>query len=132
MFCAPDVLGWTRMAHQLEARWRAEAECRADALAVAGDAARAIDLASALVKVARLAQQPSGRFASPMWSTFHEGAPLEARVHRLMSLPDAPTCEPVLSGRVLALAVALPLVLWLSGVPYYLHRATEFLVAVLP
>ena len=55
MFASPDVLRFTRAAGDLEHGWRAEAECLADARAVDGDASRAVNLASALVKVARLA-----------------------------------------------------------------------------
>ena len=52
MFASPDVLRFTRAANDLEHGWRAEAECLADARAVDGDASRAVNLASALVKVA--------------------------------------------------------------------------------
>ena len=54
MCCAPDFFGWTSVARRLEQQWQAEAECDADAHAVRGDDGRAIALASALVKVARL------------------------------------------------------------------------------
>lgn len=131
-FCAPDVFGFTAAARDLEARWRAEAECRADALAVRGDEMRATHLAAALVKVARLSQQTATSYTSPVWSTFHEAAQLEARVRRLVGEPNALPTEPSALRRYLTSAAVFPLVVWLIGLPYPLHRLTEFLIASLP
>ena len=133
MFCAPDFFGWTSMARALEQRWRAEAECRADSRAVAGDERRAVHLASALVKVARLAGNERSRLVSPVWSTFHEPMLLEARVRRLVSgealgAPSARLTRSIVFTSVLALA-------WLGFSPVaaqQIHRATEALVHLLP
>src|SRR6185436_17340222 len=67
MLCAPDFLGFFTEARRLERMWEAEAECVADAAAVNGNPVRATRLASALVKVARLAS--GERTWSPGWST---------------------------------------------------------------
>jgi len=125
MFCAADLFGFTAAACDLEARWRAAAECRADALAVRGDEMRATHLASALVKVARLTQPSARPYASPIWSTFHETSLLETRVRRLAAVPDTLGHEPSTVSRYLAAAAVLPLVVWLGGLPYQLHLLTE-------
>jgi hypothetical protein len=130
MHCAPDFFGWSREARRLETLWEAEAECLADAAAVAGSQVRATRLASALVKVARLASGDRAWVAG--WSTFHHPALLEARVRLLVSdtrvMPDiayrgrtAATC----GATVVAAA-------WIVGLPQQLHRLTESLLALLP
>jgi Zn-dependent protease with chaperone function len=133
MFCAPDFFGWTPTARALEQRWRAEAECRADSRAVAGDERRAVQLASALVKVARLANGGHSGLASPVWSTFHEPMLLEARVRRLVSGEALSARSPRLT-RSIVLTSVLALA-WLGFSPVaaeQIHRATEALVHLLP
>lgn len=51
----PGTLSLTRLGRWLEQEWSAASEAAADVRAVRGDAATAVELASALVKVARLA-----------------------------------------------------------------------------
>jgi hypothetical protein len=131
-FCAPDVFGLTAAARDLETQLRVRAEWRADALAVGGDETRATHLASALVKVARLSQPGAHPYASPVWSTFHETPMLEARVRRLVGELETLPAEPSACRRCALVAGTLPLVVWLTGVPYQLHRVTEFLIASLP
>ena len=84
--CAPDLFGHTAAARQLERQWSAMAECRADARAVAGDSTRAANLASALVKVARLGVTPPPTAA---WSTLHDEPLIAERIQRLLA-GDAP------------------------------------------
>jgi Zn-dependent protease with chaperone function len=132
MFCAPDVFGWSERARRLEAEWRAEAECRADALAVSGDETRAVQLASALVKVAQLGRPASAARHSPVWSPFHEAQLLEARIRRLVCSAAIGPAQSRPAGRARVLAAALPLGLWLLDAPYQLHQLTELLVASLP
>ncbi len=132
MFCAPDLFGCLPLAHALELRWRAETECRADSRAVAGDERRAVLLASALVKVARLAGQP-GPLSSAVWSTFHEPALLETRIRRLVSgaalvSPSRQVTVPLALG----ISVALALVASSLGGAADIHRVTEALVGLLP
>jgi Zn-dependent protease with chaperone function len=132
MFCAPDLFGVTVAARNLEARWRAAAECRADALAVRGDEMRATHLASALVKVARLGQPSAPSYASPIWSTFHETPLLETRVRRLVAVPETLGHEPSTLSLYLTVVAVLPLAVWLGGLPYQLHLLTELLIASMP
>jgi beta-lactamase regulating signal transducer with metallopeptidase domain len=131
MFCAPDLFGFSSTARALEERWRGETECKADAHAVAGDERRAVLLASALVKAARVAGQ-GGPLASPVWSAFHEPALLETRVRRLVSgaaliLPPRRATLSV----VLALTAAVALVGSSVGAEQIYH-ASEALVRLLP
>lgn len=132
MFCAPDVFGFTAAARMLEARWRAEAEHRADISAVAGDARRAMHLASALVKVARFTGRSSERVQPPVWSTFHEPALLETRVRCLVAGPPATAPPGMLCRYVVLTLAAAPAGLWASDALYGIHRATEALIALLP
>lgn len=128
--CAPDLFGWSKVARSLEARWRAEAECAADARAVMGNETRAVDLASALVKVARLADESEGALSCPAWSAFHEPALLDRRVRRLLDgaarLPD----EPRTAGQLALLLVALGIAAHPIGIQ--LHRLAEVAVRILP
>ena len=132
MACAPDLLGWTRTSRALEARWQAESECQADALAVRGEDGRAVVLASALVKVARLAQRRVSVRPSEVWSAFHVPSLLETRVRRLVSAPLMPAA----AGRAWNLAalvvVGAAAIVGLSDLGYALHEVTESFVANLP
>jgi beta-lactamase regulating signal transducer with metallopeptidase domain len=131
MLCVPDLFGATRAARALESAWRAEAECRADAAAVNGDPRRAATLASALLKVARLAQPPPVATQSPVWSPFHEPRLLEARVKLLLanSFPSTRAGGAWIAPTVIAAAIAGA---WMFGGPEQLHEFTEFLVRRLP
>ena len=151
LYCAPDLFGWTRVARQLEERWQAEAECEADAAAVMGDSERAVVLASALVKVARLGcagtshqlsragTAGTAAWTSPwippwkMWSAFHVPTLLEMRVRRLVSSRAVP---PVATRRLAwssaTLGLGIPVGLWLSGFSSTLHLVTEVMVTHLP
>lgn len=145
IFCAPDLFGWTAVARQLEKQWEAEAECEADAYAVMGDGRRAVVLASALVKVARLGSE-SVHTGSPalnafstsspsrlLWSAFHVPTLLEMRVRRLVSGSAlSPVAMPSLGWSSAALGLGIPAGLWLLGFSYTLHLVTEAMVTYLP
>ncbi len=133
MVCAPDFFGFTAAARRIEQLWEGEAECLADARAVAGNPARATRLASAMIKVARLASG-HGPACAPGWSPFHHAALLETRV-RLLVRDDGTEPRHTLErgSRYLALALAALLsAAWLAGVPHDLHRVTERLITILP
>lgn len=133
MFCAPDFFGWTGVAAQLEEQWRAQAEREADARAVAGDERRAVHLASALVKVARLGATSDRVLASPVWSTFDEPPLLETRIRSLVSdSVSAPAAPRLRRGAAIALAAGTAPFVWLTQAAHNLHQLTETLVAVLP
>jgi len=129
--CAPDLLCRSATAKQLEQEWCDAAEFRADARATCGDAARGLQLAAALIKVARLSAVWTGKSAEPFWSTLHNSALLESRVRHLVSgqlPPPDPFPAPFLTIALTfaGTIVAAPLV------AETIHRLTETLVAVLP
>ena len=133
MFCAPDLFGWTSVARRLEQQWQAEAECEADAHAVRGDGGRALALASALVKVARLERVGGLRPASPAFSAFHVPTLLELRVRRLVADAALPSAARGWMGRFGATAsLVLAAALWFTDFSYDLHVVTEALIASLP
>ncbi len=134
MFCAPDLFGFSQVARRLEEEWSAAAESLADARAVNGDSARAVHLASALVKVARLGASSSALRMSPSWSTLHHPPLLEMRVRRLVD-GVVPAAEPAgftpIVLAIAALAVAGVMVAGAAlGAP--VHQITEALVRLLP
>ena len=133
MHCAPDFFGWSAAARRLEELWHAESERQADACAVRGDARRAVVLASALVKVARLARRPNAVLPAPAWSAFHAPTLLEVRVTRLVSgrLEAARGFEPGWRG-IAAVALAIAAAIWTFNLSYSLHFVTEALVSRLP
>jgi Zn-dependent protease with chaperone function len=118
LLCFLPTVGWQRLARGLEERWEAESEAVADRSA--GPAA-ALELASALVKVARLA--PAGaRLGLPV-AAFHTGDGVATRVQALMAIAEdaAPRRRPhahlvLLAATLAALAAAavLPVVHGLS------------------
>ena len=134
MLCAPDLFGGSDASRRVEAEWRASAECLADSRAVAGDDTRAVNLASALLKVSRLTSAPSSFGTSPAWSTLHDPPLLEMRVRRLVggAMPAAPA-GPRRASRLAGLAILAVMLLAGGGaIAPSLHRLTEALVRILP
>jgi len=132
MVCAPDFFGGSRAARRLEQDWHAAAESLADARAVRGDSVRAVHLASALVKVARLAAQGPAAPPVPAWSTLNDPPLLELRIRRLVTgaVPVATSGRSRLVPAAVTLGVSL-----LVAAPAcagMIHRVTETLVNLLP
>ena len=126
----PDVLGLSQRWTGLERAWRDAAEDAADDRATRGDASARACLASAVVRVARLAQRESAP-AVPLLA-FYSGESAESisrRVRRLLAAAEPP-------GRrahpfaVLAAAAALvvPALLLEAELLLGAHRAIEWLV----
>jgi hypothetical protein len=130
--CSPDVLGIWPSGRALERRWRAAVEFAADARAVAGSEQRAVSLASALLKVARLAPAAG---VQAVGSRFYDGTLLFARIDRLLAAGHdggsphslAPVWSVSLGGMALLAAVLAADGVWLG-----VHVATEGLVRFLP
>lgn len=127
MRTAPDLLARTAAGRDLELKWQQASE------EVADDGAgsrRSLDLAAALVKVARLAQ---GHPAPPaMMAAFCRGGDIARRVSRLTA--ERPPHRPErnggrwLAGLALTATVALALA---SGALPKVHAITELVVALL-
>lgn len=104
MDAAPDAVGFTRASASLAAAWHQAVEHRAD-----DAAARRLDLASALVRVARLAG--ASRAGVLPASALYRGEGIEERVKRLLTTSPDRTDRGVTRGLIaasaaLALAVA--------------------------
>jgi hypothetical protein len=130
--CAPDFFGSSAIAKNTERAWHAASESLADARAVEGDAQRALDLASALIKVARLTTGAPPHGWTAVWSSFNDPALLEQRVQRLTF--DVPVAAPSRPERAAAAALLL-IGLTALLVPVFsggIHRITEAAVALLP
>ena len=80
MAAAPDALAWLPVGAGMMREWGAMAELAADETAVSHFPDR-LNLASALVKVARLATTPPAALPA---STLYRGEPIAERVHRLL------------------------------------------------
>jgi beta-lactamase regulating signal transducer with metallopeptidase domain len=129
--CAPDVLGGSAAARHVEREWHRAAESLADARAARGDAQRALHLASALLKVARLTM-PDRFDATIVCSPFNDPVLLKQRIEQLMSAaPDAaPPRRGYVLGVVIGVLASAGLLLPLLAGP--LHSITELAVALLP
>ncbi|MEO7272250.1 MAG: M48 family metalloprotease [Vicinamibacterales bacterium] len=132
MFAAADFLGFTRTGRELERMWNAAVECDADAVAVNGDAKRAANLASALLKVARLRGASSHVPGSPVWSTFYQAALLELRVRRLVTSPAAPSSSSPVPALLLSLMMISAYVAWTTGLSHAVHEVSEVMVRLIP
>ena len=131
MLLAPDVLPFMRGFATLEQRWAKAIEWTADDQASAGDPRRALSLADALVKVARMGNKPQLSYLSS--SLMADDDNLSERVDRLLRpqpIPDKPAKEliPLVSGAGALMAASLMIVvLWPASLSM-VHRALEQLV----
>jgi len=131
MLCAPDVLHGLRVSTRLEHQWHVAAESRADARAVGGDRVRAVHLASALIKVARLSDAWSRAMPSVAWSTLNDPDLLEWRVRRLVN-DVVPVAEPGGAWGARAVMALLAIMVALPIVAGPIHQLTEALIAIIP
>jgi Zn-dependent protease with chaperone function len=106
--------------------WRQAAEHAADARA-ADSSRRALDLASALLKLARLTPGPSLERAAV--STVHDGGSLETRVRLLLDgRPAVAAPAPPSGPRMLAFGLAAATIVSVPGVLGSVHRLAEALI----
>jgi len=125
----PDVLPWLPAGRALEKAWEGAAEAAADARAAAARPGGSLDLAAALLRVARLAT--SGSWVELPARALLDGASVAPRVERLLNDEvDRPT-----RGRTLAVwacVLAVPAALLAASLdPSILrivHQAAEALV----
>ncbi len=124
MIISPDVLAWLPSGAALTARWRAAAECEADERASGSDPRKRVALASALIKIARLAGdagRPPAALSMPVAAD-----DVESRVRRLL-LPPADAPRRSLIRGLMIVALLMPI----AALPFYalVHRIIEAFVA---
>lgn len=120
MDAAPDALGFTRASASLASAWHHAAEHRAD-----DAAARRLDLASALVRVARLAG--GARAGVLPASSLYRGEAIEERVKRLIGTPPDAANRGVTRGLAAAAAALAMLIVAAALSP----RASEIAHGIL-
>lgn len=125
---------WERLGKRLEREWREASEQAADDHAIAGCTDRALSLAGALVKVARMVPERAS-FELPAIA-FHSGDGVAGRVQRLLDVArhDSAPNE-VSSGagrRFWPLALAASLAMALPELLPQVHQAIELFVRNLP
>jgi beta-lactamase regulating signal transducer with metallopeptidase domain len=131
MLLAPDVLPFMRGFEALERQWARAIEWAADTQASAGDSRRALSLADALVKVARMGNKTQLSYLSN--SLMADDHDLSERVDRLLRpqpLPDKPAKElvPLVSAAAALMAASLMIVILWPGSLSMVHSALEQLV----
>ena len=130
MLYLPNPLAVVAAGRSMEMAWAAAAEEAADD-AAAGDACeRRTLLASALVRVARMANTPLPEWVPGL--AFYEGTHLENRVHRLLDAGGAPSRLPVGSALVIAGFTAAVGVALTETAAAHLHAWMELAVRVVP
>lgn len=123
MRACPDLLG-----ADLDRAWARAAEEAADAAVVAGDPGFAVELAQALIHVARLAPAPK---APVLASAFYLGGSIESRVRRLVQPEPERDTHPY-AGRAIAIATAVAAPAAVFATAPAVHRAIETIVHALP
>ncbi len=128
---APDAVPFVATFRGLERAWSKFTEWAADDVATAGDAQRALSLASALVRVAKMGSRPRANVLS--CSLVGGAEELSQRVDRLLRpqpKPDKPVKEVIRllsSAAALAASAIAVVTLWPSSLSV-VHQALERLV----
>jgi hypothetical protein len=124
----PDVL---RAGSVLDRAWTSATEEAADARAAGGDPGSALELAQALIHVARLAP---GRSTLEVASAFYLGGSIESRIRRLVD-PAGSLAHPAPLGRLMVWSMSLAAVGLASLIAVAapaIHQFMETVVRVLP
>lgn len=125
VLASPDLIGWTPLGDAIVNRWRLAAEYAADERAAGAERDRRVELASALLKVARLTV--GGAHRPRMLGMSVAVDDVEGRVRRLLQPAQTNPAMSVLWPVALT-AVIVPL----ASVPIYepIHRLIELLIAL--
>ncbi|MGB7282108.1 MAG: M56 family metallopeptidase [Candidatus Acidiferrum sp.] len=134
LLLAPDIFPFVRTLHALERSWSKFAEWAADDQAAAGDSRRAVSLAAALVRVARLGSSP--RLPHLSTSLLAGDFDLSARVDRLLQAsPETqatharpPYPRPLFRGAGLLFVGGLALLLFTPPALSFVHGLLELLL----
>jgi Zn-dependent protease with chaperone function len=123
LIASPDALAWIPFGAALTARWRVAAEFAADECATGHDPRKRVDLASALIKVARLSTASSRTLPTLCMPVGVDD--VDGRVRRLLT--PSPR---VLRTSTMKVLVASALLLPVVTVPAYalIHEFIEILV----
>jgi Zn-dependent protease with chaperone function len=130
MLALPNPLSLTRTGREMDACWSAAAEESADDQAAGHEPGARATLASALVRVARMAQTPA-----PPWMpalAFYEGTNLEHRVRRLLVAGALSRRAPLRSMCFVAAGVAACALALTETVALHLHLWMEMAVNLAP
>ena len=122
LIACPDAIAWTSLGATLIQRWRKEAEFAADQRAAGNDPQRRLELAAALIKVARLGDTGmSAQHALRMSVALDD---VEGRVRQLLA--PARCTSATLSNMLASLALLMPI----TALPLYalIHELIENLV----
>jgi BlaR1 peptidase M56 len=128
---SPDVLPFLRAFTALEHNWAKFTEWAADDQAVEGDSHRALSLASALVRVAKMGSRP--KLSYLFSSLVHDDQELTERVDRLLRPQPNPgkpaeVLVPFLTSAGALIASAVAIVMVWPGSLSLVHRALEQLI----
>jgi len=124
LIACPDVLAWTALGALLTERWRTEAEFAADQRATGDDPRKRVELASALIKVARLFDSdPRARHTLTMSIALDD---VENRVRQLLGPAR------VTSATITKALAPLGLLMPVASLPLYglVHELIETLVRI--
>jgi hypothetical protein len=126
--CLPDLVGLTPIATEIERVWQARSEEEADRVAAHGDRKRGVEIAAALVKLARHRRSEG----LPMAVAFDAGGTIERRVRLLLGGASAVE-RGAHRGSLLALALVAPAVACgcLPPLSIHVHAMVETLVHLL-
>ncbi len=126
MASAPDALRWTRCHAQLTSAWHDAAEDAADDVAAGRNTASRVDLAALIVKIARLAPEPSWPTAAV--SPFVDRVGLDRRVRRLLDSGTEPAGNTLKAPMAIA-ALLVTAIVVTSGVGF--REVYDFVEAVI-
>jgi Zn-dependent protease with chaperone function len=122
----PDWIGLLPLGREMEDAWLEAAEQAADDVGAGADRSRALDLAAALLKAARLV--PDGARLDVLPAAALQGGTVADRVERLVADPR-PAAAPGLAWALLGSSLAsLAMAVLVPGLQDDVHRVLELLV----
>ena len=130
MLYLPNPLAFLTTGREMHQTWAAAAEEAADDAAAGNAAESRTTLASALVRVAKMATTPAPDWVGGL--AFYEGSNLENRVRRLLRAGSGATQVGVRSSIALAALILCCALLLTNAAAVHLHAWMELVVQVAP